>query len=180
MKEKIIARRYGEGFLGYAKDTIGLDEAVLEFKNLRMLFYQNPDAHKFLDSLGILYGEKREFIDLVFKGFSEEIRIFLKYILAKGRIKYIMDIADYIRVNYGHGEAVNALLKTTYPLDIELIERLKNGLEIDLKKKINFYLEIDPFLLGGIWVRIGNMVLDGSVRKRLDDLKEKLAAVNVN
>ena len=64
-------------------------------------------------------------------------------------------------------------------MDLELIREIKNNLEDKFKKKFKLYINLDGSLLGGIQVVIGNTVLDGSVRRRLDDLKEKLKALRV-
>jgi len=57
--------------------------------------------------------------------------------------------------------------------------KIKKGLESKLNKKLKLVVGLDPGLLGGVQVTIGNTVIDGSVRRRLDDLKEKLETVRV-
>jgi F-type H+-transporting ATPase subunit delta len=83
-------------------------------------------------------------------------------------------------VTYSHGEALEAVLKTSYPLDLGLIRKVKSKLENKMQKKINLYLELDPDLLGGIQIRIGNTIIDGSVRRRIDELKKKLMLAQVS
>jgi len=180
MKNRIIANRYGEGFISYAKTNIGIEKAVDEFKNLQFIISQNPEFQDFLENLEITYHEKCEVVDNVLKDFSEEIRQFLKLLLDNRRINCLTDIADYIRMAYAYGEAVEAVLKSTYPLDLVVIQKIKSRLENILKKKLNLYLELDPEILGGVQVIIGNTVIDGSLRRRLDELSEKLMAVKVN
>jgi len=179
MKEKIISERYAEAFLGYAKPAIGLEKAVEEFKNLKIIFFKNPDFQGFLENLKIIYSEKCAVIESVLKDFSEETRIFIKVLLEKGRIEDIIEICDYVRTNYSHGEAQDALLKTSYLMDLELIQKIKEKLEDKFKRKIAFHIELDASLLGGIQVTVGNDVLDGSVKRRLDELKEKLMTLRV-
>ena len=103
-----------------------------------------------------------------------KFRNFLFLLLENRRVNLLVEIADYIRENYAHQEAQNALLKTTYPLELEVIQKLKTGLETALNKKLNLYLELDPTLLGGVQVVIGSMIIDGSVRKRIEEAREKL------
>jgi len=175
MKGKIIVKRYAEAFLAYAKEDLGLEKVAEEFKDLKRVIHDNPQIQNFLNSPEILDKEKSEFVDNVFKEiFSQELRQFLRLLIEKKRIGLIIDIADYIRVNHTHGEAVDALLKSAYPLDLDVISAIKQKLEMRLQKKLNFFLELDGNLLGGVEVTIGNTVIDGTLRKRLDDLKEKL------
>lgn len=180
MKEKIIVKRYAEAFVGFAKGTFGLAKAIEELRLLKRVVQDNPQFLGLLGSPQITYTEKCAFLDSTLKeNFSDELLHFLKFLLEKMRIGFIIDIADYIRVNYAHGEAVDAVLKASYPLDLDLIQMIKQKMESKLQKKLNFYLELDADLLGGVEVIVGNTVFDGSVRRRLDDLKEKLKTVRV-
>lgn len=180
MKNKIIAQRYAEAFLSYARLNFGFEKAINELKDLKILFYENPELPKFLENMEILFAEKCEVIDKVLKDFSEETRQFLKLLLDKGRIKNIIDICDYVRLNYAHQEALDALVKTSYPLELKLIESIKKHFEQKIKRKLSLHIELDADLLGGVEVIIGNKVFDGSVKKKLDDLREKLMSVRVN
>lgn len=179
MKNKIIAKRYADAFLSHAKSTIGMERAVEELKDLKIVFFENQDFQKFLENPEILYKEKCEAVDLVLKEFSEETRNFLKLLLEKERIKNIIGICDYARINFSKGEAIDALLKTSYPLDLDLIEKIKQRLEAKFKKRLNLHIELDADLLGGVQVTVGNTQIDASVRRRLDDLKKKLIAIRI-
>jgi len=180
MKEKIIAKRYAEAFLNYARETVGLEKAVAELKDLKIIFGTNPDFREFLEDLGVLVSDKYQVIDNVLKDFSEETLQFIKLLIDKGRIKQLSQILDYIRINYSREEAHDALLKTTYPLDLELIKVIKERLENKLNKKLSLHIELDPDLLGGIQITVGNTVIDGSVRRRIDELKERLMTARVS
>lgn len=175
MKETVIAKRYAEAFVAYGQETIGLDRVVGDFKKLGRTIHDNPDFKVFLESPEITYSEKCRFVDEVLKeGFSEELRQFIKMLIDKRRINLITDVAEYIRDNYAHGEAVSALLKTSYPLDLDIITTIKERLEQKFQKKFNLYLELDASLNGGVEVTIGNTIIDGSLRRRLQDLRELL------
>ena len=127
----------------------------------------------------ISYTEKCDFLDRVLnESFSEETKQFLKVILEKGRIDRIIDIAEYLRIAYAYGEE-EALLKTSFPLDLELIQEIKDKLEAKFNKKFKLYIELDADLLGGVQVTIGNKIIDGSVRNRLMIIKESLRRVKV-
>jgi F-type H+-transporting ATPase subunit delta len=175
-----LINRYAEGFLEYAKETIGLEKALEELKKVKDVFRDNPEFKEFLENPSINYIEKCSVIDDVLKaGFSQEIRNFLKLLLKKGRIDKFDSIAQYARIKYAHGEKLNALLYTSYFVDTQTLERLKNSLENKLKAKLQIYLNLAPDMLGGVRVIFGNKILDGSVRKRFEDLKTKLLAVKV-
>jgi F-type H+-transporting ATPase subunit delta len=118
--------------------------------------------------------------DVLDEHFSVESRQFIKMLLSKKRVELMIEIIDYIRIHYSHGEAIDALIKTSYPLDLELVQKIENKLEKRFNRKLNFYLDLDASLLGGIQVTIGNTVIDGSVRRRLAELRDKLMTIRIS
>jgi len=180
MREGILVKRYAQAFVEYAKDSMGLEVIVKEFKRLKAVLSSNSDFEKFLYAPQIALSEKCDVIDNALKeSFSEPLRIFLKFLIENKRIQYISDICNYVRVAYSHGEAEEAILRTSYPLELKSVRDIRNKLEETLNKKIHFFIELDPQLLGGVEVRIGNTLIDGSVRRRLEDLKQQLMTVQV-
>ena len=175
MKETVIAKRYAEAFVSWGRDSIGLPKVIEDFANLTRTLFDNPEFRVFLLSPEISYTEKCDFVDRVLKEkFSSEIRYFLKLLIDKRRINLIGDIAEYVRVNYAHGGAVNAVLTTSYPMDLDMVGAIKSKLEEKYQKKFNLYLELDANLRGGVQLTIGNTVIDGSIRRRLEELRVKL------
>ena len=74
-----------------------------------------------------------------------------------------------------HLEKLNVLqgiVKTTVPLEENEYNSLVDKLEKKYNKEVILKKEIDPEILGGIYVRIGNDVIDGTVKTRLDDLEK--------
>ena len=180
IKNEILAKRYADAFLGYCAESIGYENGLEELAGARRVFEDNPDFREFMESLEITTGEKFDIIEKVLGNyFSKELRNFLKLLWDKGRIGMFLDIAEYARINYAHGVEHDALLKTSYPLDTAVLERLKDVLESKLEKKLHLYVELDPSLLGGVSVQVGNMIIDGSVKKRLDELRQKLTVAKV-
>ncbi len=177
----IVVKRYAEAFVGYLKESIGLEKGLDDLKRFKSVAIRdNPDFLQFLETPEIAFNEKCDFIDRVLDDdFVKEIAHLLKLLLEKGRINDLVDILDYIIVNYSHEGQTEVLLKTSFPLDLDLIKEIEEGLEKKMQKKLRFYIDLDGSLLGGVKIIMGNTVIDGSVRKRLDDLREKLLAVNI-
>ncbi len=180
MTDRLVVKRYAEAFMGFAGESIGFDQATRDLKNIKLLIQKNKGFLTLIESLDISYSEKCDFIDKVLDdNFSHEFGQFLKLLLEKRRIGIITDIADYVRVAYAHLGKTEAVLKTSFPLDLDLIEEIKQRLEKKFKRRFKLYIDLDATLLGGVQVIIGNTIIDGSVRRRLDDLKEKLLTVRV-
>ncbi len=166
--------------MDFAKEGIGLKKAAQEFKALKILMQENSGFGEILRSLDVAQDEKCDFIERALDdNFSKEIKQFLKLLLEKRRTDKIMDIADYIRVAYAHLGETEAILRTSFPLELSLVQDIKSKLEQKFKRQFRFYIDLDGSLLGGVQVIIGNTIIDGTVRKRLGELKEKLLTVRV-
>ena len=180
MKNIIVSKRYAEAYLGYASSRIGRLKALQELLDLRRLLRENAGFMQFMESIQVTEQEKCDLIDTVLsKGFSEELRDLIKFLLRKKRINIFPDIVEYARIKYSHGTEVGAQLKTSYPLDTDVLQKIKSALEARFKEKLHMYVELDSDLLGGIYVRIKNTVIDASVKRRLSDLREKLTVLKV-
>jgi F-type H+-transporting ATPase subunit delta len=175
MIDEAVVKRYAEAFADFARGTIGLERALKEFSALRAIMRDNPGFQEILETPQLPLSEKHSFLNKVLaQDFSPEFMRFLELLLEKRRINKIADIAEYLQLNYAHKGQARALLKTSFPLDLEVIQQIKDKLEEKFRKKFRLYIDLDAELLGGVQVVIGNKVIDGSVRKRLEDLREKL------
>ena len=166
--------------MDFAKETIGLKKAAEEFKALKFLMQANPEFAELLASFELSENDKFDFIDKVLgPDYSGEFCQFLKLLIEKKRIDKLHDIADYIRVAYAHLGETEAVLKTSFPLDLDLIKEIKEKLEKKFNRNFRFYIDLDGSMLGGVQVIIGNTIIDGTVVRRLSDLREKLLTVRV-
>jgi len=180
MSDGIAAKRYADAFLSYARDTMGFEKGLEDLQNVKRILHDNPDFKEFLESPEIPVIDKCTVVDrVVHDGFSEETRQFMRLLLYKNRVNLLIDIAEYARVAYSHGVEIDALLKTSYPQDTDILQKIRDNLEKKLNKKLHLYVELDANILGGVYAKVGNIVLDGSVRHRLDDLRDKLQALKV-
>jgi len=181
IKNRVLVSRYAEAFMNYAKEGVGIDKAASDIKGVRDIMRENNDFKKCLENPEIPFIEQCHIIDQVLaEDFSPEVKHFLKLLIQRRRIDLFWDISEYIRLNYCHEGAEEALLKTTLPLDLELIQKIKDIFEKKFNKKLKFFIELDSRLLGGIQVVVGNKIFDGSVKWQLANLKERLIAARMN
>jgi F-type H+-transporting ATPase subunit delta len=175
-----LITRYAEAFLEYARDSIGIDRALDELKAVKEALRDNDDFKGFLENPAINYAEKCTVLDSVFaSGFSDQIKDFLKLLLKKGRIEEFDKIAEYARIRYAHGDRISALLYTSYLMETSTMESFREIAEKKLNAKLQLYVDLEPEMLGGARLVVGNKVWDGSVKKRLEDMKRKLLAARV-
>ena len=153
---------------------------ITDMKDVKALMRENPDLKEFLFAPEIARDDKAGVLDRALgQVLAEETRTFIKYLLQKGRIDVLVSVAEYIRLVYSHGDVVDVVLKMTFPLEQDIIERIKARVEAFAAKKVNLYLELDPDLLGGVQLKIGNTIIDGSVRNRLLQLNKQMLQTKV-
>ena len=180
MKNKVLVNRYAEAFLNFARANCGSVKALEDLIAVKKIIRDNPGFSELMDNPEISYTEKCAVIDEVIKdGPADEIRNFLKLLLEKKRFNIFLEVAEYLRAKYSHEGQVDVLLRTAFPLELDLIKRIEEALKNKLKQNLRFYIDLDGSLLGGVQVVIGNTIIDGSIRKRLQELKHKLATVEM-
>lgn len=181
IKDKVVVSRYAEAFLNFAKANCGLDKALEDLVIVKNIIRDNPGFKELMYNPEISYNEKCAFIDQAIRdGLSDEIRYFLKLLLDKKRFDIFLDVAEYLRAKYSHHGQVDVLLRTAFPLELDLIKRIEGALKNKLKQNLRFYIDLDGSLLGGVQVVIGNTIIDGSVKKRLEGLRERLTTVRMD
>lgn len=185
MNDRAVARRYAEGFLEFAKETIGAKKGLEDLISFGRLLDKDPGLLKFLKNPEITYSEKAVFVDAVFKGpsagFSEETRDFIKLIVEKHRSEAATDITQEAKELYYREMGIErTTIKSSRPLSPEMLKAVKERLEAKLGKKLEVEAVVDPSLIGGIQAIVGNIVIDGSIKRKLSELKEYLMEIKVD
>lgn len=121
--------------------------------------------------------ERKKVLDAVLakSAFAGMTKNFLRLLLDKNRIGAIQEIsAYYAKLTDEISNITRAEIVTPKPIKKEVQNRLVVALESLTKKKVNIQVREDASLIGGLVVRIGDLVLDGSVKAQLEGLKESL------
>jgi F-type H+-transporting ATPase subunit delta len=171
MDLNLIARRYVEAFVDYVKHTIGLEQAIKEFKTLEKIMQDNPELNEILTSPAISDAERYEFIDTVLKPhFSNEVFQLLDLLVEKERISLLPDMVKHFLDTYAPADTVEVTVKSARPLEKDVMKALEAKLAKRLDKKPVLAVKVDPGIIGGLRLEIGNTVIDGSIRGRLEAL----------
>jgi F-type H+-transporting ATPase subunit delta len=182
MIDRAVARRYAEGFLAYAKETVGAKAGLEDLVSFGGFLEKNPALVKFLKSPEIAYPRKADFIDTVFGGtFSEETRNFIKLVIEKHRSDEALNIAQEAGELYNREMGIErTVIKSAKPIPSGTLKAIKDRLESKTGKKLEVETVVDPTLIGGIQAFVGNTVIDGSVRRKLSELREHLMEIKVD
>ena len=147
-----------------------------ELYQFARVFERNDDLRQTLTNRG-LPTEKRQAIveDLLGPKASPLTASLVSFLVGAGRAAQLPEIVDAFvaRAAAERGREV-AEVRSAIPLDGDVQQRLAAALSKALDKQVEVKVIVDPSVLGGIVARVGDTVLDGSVRYRLEKLREVL------
>ena len=179
---KLVGATYGEALFELAVEEGREEELMNEVILLRELLSENPDFGKLMNHPKVLKEDKLEVLEAVFKGrVSEELVGFLHLIVSKDRYGEIDSILDYfideVKQVKGIGVAYVATAR-------DLSEGKKKEVEQKLLSTTSFtrmemHYQVDESLIGGMVIRIGDRVVDSSIRSKLSGLERELLKVQL-
>lgn len=171
-----IAERYARSFFGLAEKR-SLVESLEE--ELRLVLTSTRSHREFatlLSSTGVSQAEKEKLIEHIFKDQCSELLIHcLKLLVRKGRFSILDRITEKFHELYNearHIEEVRAVSSHRWTADLE--KQLKQVLESKIGKKVLLTTEVDSSLLGGLTIYMKNNVIDGSIKSRIQELRQIL------
>jgi F-type H+-transporting ATPase subunit delta len=97
------------------------------------------------------------------------------FVVAAGRAGELPDIVDrFVELAAAEQRRAVAEVRSAVPLSGEQTDRLREALNHATGKDVDVKVVVDPSVLGGVIARVGDVVIDGSVRRRLEQLKEQI------
>jgi F-type H+-transporting ATPase subunit delta len=178
---ELVAKTYSQAIFEVGLEKNSLDLYLEELKAVTAICKEYGDFYEILKSPKINTDEKKKVIENVFNGkVSLEIINFLKIILDKRRIKDLFSILkEFENLIYAHKGMVKAVAITTVPIGEKEIELLKNKLYEITGKKVELMNQIDESVLGGVLIKFGDRVIDGTLRGKLNKLQNSLKEIIV-
>jgi F-type H+-transporting ATPase subunit delta len=171
------ARRYAEAVFEIAQRD-GTVEEWLRQLDTAAAAVSNDDIVRQLENPSVPFDERHDaFKGLFATRMLEPLDNLLAIVLRRRMLQLVPGIArEYRRLYNVHAGIVEATATSAAPLEQSEVDALRGRLETMTKKKIELRLAVDPALLGGIQVRMGDLLLDGSVRRKLEQLRERITS----
>jgi len=170
------AKRYAQAVLGLAKEQGTLDAWQADLFQLNAMV-ADPAAKGFFASPTVTAEQKQAALDQGLAASQPEARNLAQMLLARGRLMMVPELfvlfEDGRRIERG---VVVAEVTTAEPLGLRDQLMVRDRLAKILSKEIELRLTVDPDLIGGIVVRVGDLLIDGSVVSSLRRLRSRLAA----
>lgn len=178
MSSVIASRRYAYALLTAADEGGFLDEVTSEMEVIGETLAGSRDLVRVLASPLINGDRKTHILEEVFKGkVGDRMMRFLSLIARKKRAGILAGIASEFKVLLDEKNGVvNVDVTSAAELSAEQAKDLVNGLATYTGKKVRARMGLDSELIGGVSVKIGDTILDGSIRHQLQVLRRTLSA----
>ncbi|HLM32302.1 MAG TPA: F0F1 ATP synthase subunit delta [Solirubrobacterales bacterium] len=174
-----IARVYADALFGAAKDGGKLDQIRDQLGQFADAVAQNRDLQLFLFSPYFSSAEKREGIARAVSGAEPELVNFLELLAEKHRMPAIFRIRrQYDELWAEANRRLEVTVTSAVELDPQVVERVGSEIERQTDRKIDVQSNVDENILGGLVLQVGNMVLDASLRSKLEKLRKEVAAAS--
>lgn len=176
MKDFSVAGRYAQALFIITERRKETVTALGDLKGVRELLADGSSASAFLDSPQVRLPDKRKLLDRALEGRCvRSVATFTDLLLRKKRLDLLSEITDQYEVLVELSQGIRrAHVVSAVPLAETERTRLHGALESYTRSKIKLTSEVDAALLGGALVRIGDRVVDRSVRTMLDTIGAQL------
>ena len=177
MSRETIARRYSAALADVVLATGETETVRAELAGWTEIFYDSPDLQTVFSNPAITHINKEKVLeDLIAKVRpSKATANFLRILLQNGRLTEIGDINDrFDAVLQERSGVVSAEITSARELPENERTSFQTNLERLTGKKVNINYAINKGIIGGVVTRIGSTVYDGSVKTKLENLKEQL------
>ena len=178
MKQLILAKRYAKAIFSLGKEQ-GKVEAYAESLNAIAQLYKNTELEVEDALTNPLYpvDARQKVMAKIAESVDADVIMtgFLNLLIEKKRVDVLPEIATAVQEmldreeNISHGSVTSAI-----EFDSGLLEKIQATLEKITGNKVILETQVDPSIIGGIVAKVGDLVLDGSIRTQLNGLKESI------
>ncbi len=176
-----VSTRYAQALFESAKTEGQLEPVLEQVRMISQLMRDHRDLRQLLLNPDVDPDQKVGLLERVLGGtWSALVTSFVHLVVSFGRDAVLIDIVDALQelVDTERGQ-LRVRVRSARPLADETLQRLRQRLEDRERKKVELKTEVRPELLGGLQIVLGHRVIDGSVRRQLDDLRQQLQTVRV-
>jgi ATP synthase F1 delta subunit len=171
-----IAQVYARSLFEAAKDQDKLDEIREQLGMFADAVAESHDLQVFFFSPYLSTQEKTDGLRRAIEGADEAFLNFLDLLVENHRMPVIFRIRrEFDELWEQENQLLPVQVTSAVPLDDAIVEEIGNTIGEQTGKQVELSSHVDPDILGGIVVRVGNSILDASIRNRLEQLRKQVA-----
>lgn len=175
MRTSKVAKRYAQGLLEFSTDSNSTTELFSEMEQVVKILKSSKELNSFFATPILDSKKKISIAGEIFKSFSLTSRNFISLIIKQGRENQLQQIAqEYInKVETLEGLQKVSLTSATQLSSANIDAILKSTNLVNASQKFDLQTNINPEVLGGYILRVGDQQIDASVRSKLSQLKKE-------
>jgi ATP synthase F1 delta subunit len=171
-----IARVYAEALFDVAKKKDKLDRIHEELNQFAEALDGDRDMQVFFFSPYFSSAEKREGIERAVSDADPEFVNFLELLAEKHRMPLVFRIQRQLEERWKEeNRKLDVTVTSAVELDPDVVKKVGAEIEKQTGRSVDLRSAVDEHILGGIVLQVGNMVLDASIRNRLEKLRKNVA-----
>ncbi len=174
-KEELI-QGYAEALFRVVQAEGELDRVEDELFRFGKLLERNHELKQALSDQGIDKAQRQKVLEeLLAERVSPHTLGLLEFIVNQGRARQLPQILDTVANLAAEArKSVVAEVRSAVPLDGDQQRELAKALSTATGKNVEVKVLVDPSVIGGVVAKVGDTVIDGSIKRRLDQLKEQV------
>jgi ATP synthase F1 delta subunit len=170
------ARVYAEALFDVARQKGKLDAIGADLAQLADAVEADRDLQVFLFSPHFTSAEKVEGLKRALSGADPELVNFLELLIEKGRMTELFRIRRELEALWKvENKRIDVTVTSAVELDPAVVAKVGEEIERQTGQTVELASRVDDEILGGIVLQVGNMVLDASIRSRLEKLRKSVA-----
>lgn len=180
---KLASKVYGEALFQVAVEENRIDEMMEEIRTVREALEQNRELSVLMEHPKIIKEEKVHLMENCFKGqVSDDVTGFLTVVVSKGRFRELPAIFDYLTMRMKEYKKIGVVtVRSAVELRREQKERIREKLMATTDyKSLEITWLVEESLIGGMVIRIGDRVVDSSLKYKLEQLTGQLLKISLD
>ena len=171
-----IAQVYARSLFEAATDQDKLDEIREQLGTFADAVAESHDLQVFLFSPYLSTEEKKQGLRRAIEGADEAFLNFLDLVVENHRMPAIFRVRrEFDELWEEENQLLPVQVTSAVPLDDAIVQEIGSTIGEQTGKQVELSSHVDPDILGGIVVRVGNSILDASIRNRLEQLRKQVA-----
>jgi F-type H+-transporting ATPase subunit delta len=171
-----IAQVYARSLFAVAKERDELDEVREQLGQVTDALRENRELEVFFFSPYFSTEEKKEGLHRVVSGASDTVSNFLELLVENHRTPVLFRIRrDFDRLWEEENRLLPVEITSAVALDEAVTSRIGEEIGRQTGRRVELRSTVDPDVIGGIVLRVGNSILDASIRNRLESLRRQVA-----
>lgn len=181
MDQSKIASRYARAFFSLGKEKGQLGLLKEDMDTIGKLYHDSSDFKLLLESPALKTSQKIKLLDSILEGkIQKQTLNFVRLITHNKRETHLPAICRNFIYRYQEDKGIQtAVLTSATPLSDATVKQIRSLLETELKSVVEMNIRVDPGLIGGFVLRVGDKQLDASVLNRLKKIKLTLLETDI-